>query len=315
MKRIHQPRTLPRTPEDPSSPLSPGTHTITVPHGPGRLELRYHVAGSGPVCVAHPGGPGIGWEYLRMTGLEDSLTMVYVEPVGTGDSGRLPDPGDYTMAAYSNFLHTLIQHLAVPRVALLGHSHGGFVAQRYALEHPGLLSALVLYGSSPVADEEFWATAVAAMDQFAKDHVDEHPEVADYVAALTCRLDVLDDDGATAVLRTTMPAYLFDYWGREEEFAPARETLRMYAAPAGGADSPFDLRDRLAAVTTPSLVLAGRHDFICGPRWAALLHKGLPVAESVIVEDAGHLAHLERPVEFTASLLGFLRAHGVLLAD
>src|SRR6478735_2965871 len=111
VKHTHRPGTLPRTPEDPSAPLSPGTHTITVPHGPARVALRYHVAGSGPVCLAHSGGPGIGWEYLRMPGLEDSLTMVYVEPVGTGDSGRLPDPRDYTVATYAHFLHAVVQHL------------------------------------------------------------------------------------------------------------------------------------------------------------------------------------------------------------
>ncbi|WP_232249396.1 MULTISPECIES: alpha/beta fold hydrolase [unclassified Streptomyces] len=80
-----------------------------------------------------------------MRGLEDSLTMVYVEPVGTGDSGRLPDPRDYTVATYAHFLHAVVQHLNVPRFALLGHSHGGFVAQRYVLDHPAQVTALVLY--------------------------------------------------------------------------------------------------------------------------------------------------------------------------
>ncbi|MFF0222080.1 hypothetical protein [Streptomyces sp. NPDC004629] len=170
------------------------------------------------VRIAHPGGPGIGWEYLRMPGLERHLAMVCVEPVGTGDSGRL--------------------------------------------------AALVLYDTSPVADEQFWSAAVAAMERFVKDHVNDHPEVAGYVAALTTRLDRLDDEGTTAVLQTMMPAHLFDYWGREEEFAPARQSLRMYAAPTRGQGAPFDIRDELPGITTPALVLAGEQDFICGPRWA-----------------------------------------------
>ncbi|WP_454315294.1 alpha/beta fold hydrolase [Streptomyces phaeoluteigriseus] len=298
--------------DDPSSPLSPGTHTITVPHGLARVALRYHVAGSGPVCVAHSGGPGIGWDYLRMSGLENSLTMVYVEPVGTGGSGRLPDPRDYTVATYTHFLHSVIEHLDVPRVTLLGHSHGGFVAQQYAIDHAARLTGLILYDTSPVADEEFWSAAVAAMKRFVKDHVDDHPEVSGYVAALTARLDQLTDDGTTAILRTTMPAYVFDYWGREEQFAPARQSLRMYAAPTRGGGSSFNVRDELPGINTPTLVLAGRQDFICGPRWASLLQEGIPTAELTILEDTGHLAHAERPAEFNASILAFLRAHGVL---
>lgn len=298
--------------EDPSSPLSPGTHTITVPHGSARVEQRYHVAGSGPVCLAHSGGPGIGWEYLRMLGLEDFLTMVYVEPVGTGDSGRLPDPREYTVATYAGLLHSVIDHLGVPKVSLLGHSHGGFVAQQYALDHPERLAALVLYDTSPVADERFWSAAVTSMEWFVKDHVNDHPEVGGYVAALTTRLDRLDDAGATAVLRTTMPAYLFDYWGREQEFGPARQSLRMFAAPSKGEGAPFDVRDELARIAAPALVLAGSQDFICGPRWASLLHEGLPDAELTILADTGHLAHIERPSRFSASVLAFLRAQGIL---
>ncbi|MFI6254090.1 alpha/beta fold hydrolase [Streptomyces sp. NPDC051016] len=276
------------------------------------MEQRYHVAGSGPVCVAHSGGPGIGWDYLRMPDLERSLTMVYIEPVGTGDSGRLPDPHDYTVATYTRFLHGVVEHLGLPKVTLLGHSHGGFVAQRYALDHPGRLAALVLYDTSPVTDEPFWSAAVAAMEQFVKDHVGDHPEVAGYVDALTTPLDRLDDEGTTAVLRTMMPAYLFDYWGREEEFAPARRSLRMYAAPNRGQGPPFDVRALLPAITVPALVLAGRQDFICGPRWARLLHESLPAAELSILEHTGHLAHIERPGQFSASVLAFLRAHSVL---
>ncbi|GGS99579.1 alpha/beta fold hydrolase [Streptomyces chromofuscus] len=312
MKHSYQPQTLPRATDDPSSPLSPGTHTIAVPHGPVRVEQRYHVAGSGPVCIAHSGGPGIGWEYLRMLGLEDCLTMVYVEPVGTGDSGRLPDRRDYTVATYARLLHGVVEHLGLPKVTLLGHSHGGFVAQQYALDHPGRLAALVLYDTSPVADEQFWSAAVAAMERFVADRVNDHSEVAGYVAALTTRLDQLDDEGTTAVLRTMMPAYLFDYWGREEEFAPARQSLRMYAAPTGGQGAPFDVRAELPGITTPTLVLAGEQDFICGPRWARLLHEGLPAADVSIIEDTGHLAHIERPARFSASVLAFLRAHDVL---
>ncbi|GGJ58314.1 alpha/beta fold hydrolase [Streptomyces brasiliensis] len=109
--------------------VTPGTREITVDG----VRQVYHVAGRGPVCVAHSGGPGTDWSYLRMPLLEQHCTMVYLEPVGTGDSGRLPS---YGLDAYVTFLAAVVEHLAVPRVHLLGHSHGGFVVRRYALDHP-----------------------------------------------------------------------------------------------------------------------------------------------------------------------------------
>lgn len=66
----------------------PGTHSYRM----GGIVQHYHVHGSGPVCVAHSGGPGIFWDYLRMPALEEHLTVVYVEPVGTAEDSRLLAP-------------------------------------------------------------------------------------------------------------------------------------------------------------------------------------------------------------------------------
>ncbi|OPG11062.1 alpha/beta hydrolase [Streptomyces sp. GKU 895] len=306
MNATQGPRPLPSPAVDPRDPLSPGTHTLVVRHGTAAVDQRYHVAGTGPVCVAHSGGPGIGWEYLRMPELEHSMTVVYLEPVGTGDSGRLSDPRDYTLATYTHFLHAVIEHLGVAEVALLGHSHGGFVAQRYALDHPERLASLVLYDTSPMTGEEFWAAAVANMTGFVQRHADERPEVATYIVGLTTRLDRSDDAGATKMLRTISPAYFHDYWGREEEFAAGRASLRMFAAPAWGAEPPFDVRGELSRLAVPTLVLVGDDDFICGPRWAHMLHRLLPDARLVILEKTGHLGHIERPEMFTAAVRDFL---------
>ncbi|MEU3188615.1 alpha/beta hydrolase [Streptomyces sp. NPDC006923] len=280
---------------------------MPVQHGSAIVEQRYHVAGTGPVCIAHSGGPGIDWAYLRMPLLERSHTMVYAEPVGTGASGRLADPRDYNMATYTHFLHALVERLAQPRVSLLGHSHGGFVVQQYALDHPDRVASLILYDTSPVTDESFWSTAVANMDRFAQRHASRHPEVATYVDSLTARLDQLDDDGATTVLRTIMPAYFFDYWGREDEFDPARRAVRMYTDPSRGQGPPFDVREKLPAVAAPTLVLVGAEDFICGPRWARMIHELIPGSELVTLEKSGHMAHLEQAVEFRTTVTGFLR--------
>src|SRR5689334_6146214 len=110
------------------------------------MALRYHVRGSGgPVCVVLPGGPGLSWEYMRMPALEEGLTVVYVEPLGSGGSGRLPThPYGYDRALHARALDRLLDHLGRPAVHLLGHGHGGRVAQYYALRRPERLAGLIL---------------------------------------------------------------------------------------------------------------------------------------------------------------------------
>jgi proline iminopeptidase len=264
------------------------THTIELDG----VQQCYHVAGNGPICVAHSGGPGIGWEYLRMRPLEEHLTMVYVEPVGTGESGRLADDADYTMDTYVRYLHAIVEDLgAAGPIALIGHSYGGFVAQKYALAHP--VDALVLYDTSPVTGAEFFGEAVANIQHAG-------PEI---LAAFTSQHPSMTDDELTAVLRTIMPAYFADW---RVEFEPLRSAIRIWSAPSRGQDVPFDVRDELARVTAPTLIVVGEQDFICGPKWARQLHQAMPASRLRMIENCGHIAHVERPDVFYPEVLKFL---------
>lgn len=74
----------------------------------------YEAAGEGPVCLVHSGGPGIHPGYLRIPALERHLTMVYLHPVGAGESGLLPD-GDYSLSRYGYFAEAVLE--GAPHVA------------------------------------------------------------------------------------------------------------------------------------------------------------------------------------------------------
>jgi pimeloyl-ACP methyl ester carboxylesterase len=306
-----------------STPLAPGPHVVRV----SGISQRYHVAGTGPVCLVHPGGPGVGWEYLRMAALERILTLVYLEPVGTGESGRLPDPQDYRLDTYVRCLHGVIDHLGLPRVSLLGHSHGGFVAQRYALEHPDKIARLVLYATSPVAGPDFWADALENVRQFAVRNA-PRPEAAQIAAAFGAASDQKDSghpgghpdsdqpdsdqpdsDDRSVGFQLVFPAYFADYWAREAEFAPLRARLRAWRGPTRSAEpAPLDVREALRDLTIPVAIIAGAHDIVCGPRWAGMLHEALPGSRLRILPESGHFPHLEQPGEFTAAVAEFLTA-------
>ncbi|MFG2478593.1 alpha/beta fold hydrolase [Streptomyces fagopyri] len=293
------------TPE--SGPLAAGTHTVEIDG----VAQRYHVHGTGPVCVAHSGGPGIAWEYLRTPALERHLTMVYAEPIGSGASGRLPShPHGYTRPRYSRFLGALIEYLGVPEVHLLGHSHGGFVAQYHALHHPERVAGVILYDSAPLTGPEHGAEAMRQVGLFAARHAGR-PELPEVLAAFQAIPTISDDVRMTAVARGLLPSYFADYWGREEEFAPLRASVR--ATHISGLDedlSPDVIDDRadLGSLTVPALVVVGRHDVICGVRWAEELHRLIPGSELLILENSGHFGHLEEPEVFARAVTRFVTA-------
>lgn len=290
-----------------SGALAPGAHAFDSD----RVTQRYHVYGSGPVCLVHPGGPGIHWEYLRMPELEKHLTMVYVEALGTGESGRLPThPNGYTRDRYSVALQRIIDHLGVPKVYLLGHSHGAFVAAYHAIHRPDGLAGIILYEGAPVTGPEHGAEAMRRLQEFAAAHADQ-PGLNDVLAAFGAMQDISSDAQTLAVARGVLPSYLADYWGDEQRWSSVRDALRasyISGLDAIGYPELIDDRADLPKVTVPALVIVGRFDVICGPRWAQELHDLIPGSRLAVLEHSGHLGHLEEPGHFADAVRDFVHS-------
>ncbi|GAA0615076.1 alpha/beta hydrolase [Kribbella sandramycini] len=270
---------------------------------------RYHVYGNGPVCIAHSGGPGVFWDYLRMPLLEEHLTMVYLEPIGTGGSERLPShPNGYTRARYAEAVDTLIDHLGGEPVYLLGHSHGGFIAQYYALQHPERVTGVILYASAPVTGPEHGAEFTRHIDEFTARNADK-PELPEILATVQALGSISSDAEMTAALRGIIPLYVADHWGRRAEFEPIQERVHgtyISGVDENGVPDQIDDRNALPGLRVPALVVVGRFDPICGVRWAEELAKLIPDAELVILERSGHFCHVEEPESFAAAITGFL---------
>src|SRR5262249_13351324 len=113
-------------------------------------KLAWREAGSGPLLVCHPGGPGFSARcFGDLTELARDRTLVLLDPRGTGDSDRPADPSAYDLDDYADDVEALRRHLGLERLDLIGHSHGGFVAMRWAGTHPERVGRLVLASTTP----------------------------------------------------------------------------------------------------------------------------------------------------------------------
>jgi pimeloyl-ACP methyl ester carboxylesterase len=288
--------------------LKAGTHAVELI---GLLQ-RYHVAGNGPPCIAHSGGPGIDWEYLRMPLLEKCLTMIYVEPIGTGSSRRLPThPAGYGITRYAAQVEALVRLLDLPQVFVLGHSHGGFVVQQFALNHPDLVAGLILYSSSVVTGPDFMPRAAGALAKFVAAHPGDEL-VQDVGVAWQSMPAIRTDTEYTHLMQRLLPVYFDDYRRGDIPFQQMRASIKAHAVTGDG--QPFDLREVAATATVPTLVMTGSQDFICGPHWAEVAVASYPNAQQVIFPHAGHFAHIEQPVEFAKAIQAFVASSSEELA-
>lgn len=110
----------------------------------GDLSLAFDLTGKGPWLVCHPGGPGLSREHLgTLGGLDRTRTLVRLDPRGAGGSA-VPSSGDYSLASFAADLEDLRVFLRIDKLDLFGHSHGAFVAARYAATYPVRVRRLIL---------------------------------------------------------------------------------------------------------------------------------------------------------------------------
>ncbi|TDD53203.1 alpha/beta hydrolase [Kribbella antibiotica] len=269
------------------------------------VRVTYHVHGTGPVCIAHSGGPGVHWPYLRMPWLEDRLTMVYLEPVGTGSSDLQPG-GDYSMEVYASYVAKLVEHLGEPKVFLLGHSHGGFVALQTALDYPELLRGVIVYDSMAYNGPELGAQAFANIEKY----VASRP-AGDALAQQV--LDAWNDspeghDEELDALGRLLPVYFKDFEAIDPSITEWKKLVDITVDPNRRSDL-WDIRPRLGEIAVPVLVIVGTADFICPLNSARELVAGIPGAKLVVFEESGHFAHVEEPELFRDTVRNFVATH------
>lgn len=107
-----------------------------------------HVAsdtGEGPVIILVPGVASSSTIFDRLVPLlHDKYRVIAIDLLGFGGS-PVPEDATYTMEEHVAWLRATITSLRLTApFILVGHSLGGLLASRYAAQHPGKVSRLVL---------------------------------------------------------------------------------------------------------------------------------------------------------------------------
>jgi proline iminopeptidase len=288
-----------------STSLALGDHAVDY----AGVHVAYHVHGDGPVCVVYPGGPGLSWSYLRMPEVEKMMRLVYLEPVGTGSSSALHDPHAYTFARYAELLDGFLAAIGSSKPCVLGHSYGGFVVLHWAVAHPDHVGALILYDTSPrggyAIDPEVQDNAMKAMSG--------EPWFAAAMAASDRDDGAVTDADADAVFQDEAPLMFADWTHHEAAYRPLIAATHVYAEPRRGANATharWDLRDALASLRVPALVIVGDKDWIMPPARTEEIAHAIADSRLVRLEHSSHMGHIEEPEAFAAAIRAFLPALG-----
>jgi proline iminopeptidase len=279
----------------PLKTLPPGSHRTELDG----VDIAYEIRGSGPPCVVMPGGPGLSSSYLRSSAIEQHVTAIYIDPAGTGGSADLPSTDVYSVRRDAQILEALRDQLLIDRWCLIGHSYGGLVVLRYALDHPEHTNGLLLYSTSPTLGTEWQKQAETRMVTLFKDEL----WFMDANKALAAEATAQNPEELDKAVRGELPLYFAQWSARESEFAELVANMKVdFEVARRRTDDKFDVRDLLSRIRVPTVVVVGDRDFLFGPEVGQWLVDGIKKAKLVTIEQAGHMSHVEQPAKFATAV-------------
>jgi len=189
--------------------------------------------------------------------------------------GRSPvPPGPYELDELGRDVLELLDHLGIARASLCGVSLGGMVGMWLGANAPDRIDRLVLCCTSAyLPPAEAWAQRAATVRQARTTEV-----VADAVLGRWLTPAGLEHDAGTAS------------WLR----AMLRATPAEGYANCCGVIERLDLRSALAAITAPTLAIAGAQDPATPPSHLEAIAAAIPGARLEVLDGAAHLANIER---------------------
>jgi pimeloyl-ACP methyl ester carboxylesterase len=192
---------------------------------------------------------------------------------------------------------TVLDAAGAERAHVVGVSMGGFCALHLGLRHPervdGLVIAGVGYGAHPDAAPAFRDECEAVAAAFA---AEGSAKVAERYAVGPARVQFQNKNRAGWELFARRLA--------EHDAGGAARTMRGVQRQR---PSLYDLRDELAAMTVPLLIVAGDEDDGCLEA-DLMLKRTVPTAGLALLPRTGHTCNLEEPELFNAPVERFLDA-------
>jgi proline iminopeptidase len=283
------------------------------------LMIYYKSIGKGPPLLVVHGGPGASHDYFLpyLLPLARHHRVVFIDERGSGRSQKLEDPKLYTVENMVEDAEAVRQALQLGKVALLGHSYGGVVAQAYALKYQSNLSRLLLCStfSSTKALNEIFVRMKEKMTPELRERIAKMEKEGLYGHGKDFEKNRYTNDYMTAAWGEGYFPYLYQKHP-DANFDPIANGIMswdLYREMWGshgefvidGNLTSVEYTDRLPTIHVPTLITAGDHDE-SDPSLARVMHEKIGGSRLVIFPQSGHMTFVDQPSLFIQTVEDFL---------
>jgi pimeloyl-ACP methyl ester carboxylesterase len=267
--------------------------------------VRMHVVDRGPkaaspartLVLIHGASGNLREMLLAFDGYEqNSYRLIAIDRPGHGWSEEGDPAHAATLKRQADLVAGVLDGIGIRKAVIVGHSFGGAVALRVAIEHPGKTAGLLLL--SPVSHP--WPGGIAWYY-----HIATMPVIGPLFSATLAPVAgkaQLAGGAASVFAPAPLPADYLDRSGialvlRPSQFAAnARQMATLF-------DEIIAQKERYGGISTPVEVLSADKDTVVSPEiHARALTRDIPGAALAILEGAGHVPHHTRKPETLEAL-------------
>lgn len=265
------------------------------------MILNYRKFGSGyPLIILH-GLYGSGDNWLSIGKELSGICEVFLLDLRNHGSSPHADLHDYEVMMTD--LKEFFEQQEIRTAILLGHSMGGKVAMRFAMEYPAMVSKLVIADVSPGS----------YVSEGINDHVKGHIKIisammdvdfslAEGLADVEKQLsEHLDDERLRKFLLKSLKKNDNHLYEWKLNLPILRKNLYNIA---GGLD--LDLLKNSKLNSFPVLFIRGEDSDYIGESDGALIKSIFPLSNMLTIKNAGHWLHAEQPELFARAVKRFI---------
>ncbi len=260
------------------------------------VELEYEVTGSGePVLMIAPVLADGFVPLLSERVLTDRYQLITYHKRGWSGSTKTPAP--VTIEDHAVDAAALLGYLGLERAHVAGHSSGAAIALQLAFDRPEIVHSLALMELSTFtvpSASEFFERAGPAFDRYAK---------GDHETALSIFMSLvsgMDWHSCRALLEKHIP-------GAESQ--AMRDVDTFFGIELPSLTQWSFSAEQAAAIQQPVLSMLGRNTERLWVDVAELLRTWFPQVEDCVIEDVGHLLHIQRSEPVARGIAEFLGRH------
>ncbi len=249
--------------------------------------VHYEMDGRGrPVVLLH--GWINSWDVWRETMIyiaEAHRFKVYaLDFWGFGESAKAKTP-PFKLDSYVSMVEQFMETMGIQSAPIIGHSMGGTVSLRIALEHPYRINKVAIVGSPIIGTSLHPFLQLAGVGWI-----------------------------ANTLFRLPFMLYFVVWWVLAHDSKKVQHMIFRDVSKTN-AESFFrsigdlrrtDLRSRVGQISAPTLGIFGVHDNIVNPNQSQELVKGVRNAQIQMMKYSRHFPMLDEPELFRQTLLDFL---------